>query len=112
MKGTRGNFYLSTKLTDRNTLIRVEMLFHSGTLSRFRGKQSFPSPLKHAWLAAKHQNINLIVFDLTRPHESCRNKSKDWMARNQDNVSERSDMSTRGLSASTITIPTKRFGLV
>ena len=26
-----------------------------------------------------------------------RRKSKDWLARNQDNVSEWSDMSTRGL---------------
>ena len=31
-------------------------------------------------------------------HAALRRKSKDWLARNQDNVSEWSDMSTRGLS--------------
>ena len=30
-------------------------------------------------------------------HTTLRRKSKDWLARNQDNVSEWSDMSTRGL---------------
>jgi hypothetical protein len=40
-------------------------------------------------------------------HTALRNKSKDWLARNQNNVSEWSDMSTRGLLfqwASTIKI--------
>jgi len=39
-------------------------------------------------------------------HAALRRKSKDWLARNQDKVSEWSDMSTRGLLfqwASTIT---------
>ena len=30
-------------------------------------------------------------------HEALRRKSKDWLARNQNNVSEWSDISTRGL---------------
>ena len=30
-------------------------------------------------------------------HTALRRKSKDWLARNQDNVSERCDMSTREL---------------
>jgi hypothetical protein len=30
-------------------------------------------------------------------HAALRNKSKDWLARNQNNVSEWSDMPTRGL---------------
>ena len=30
-------------------------------------------------------------------HAALRRKSKDWLARNQNNVSEWSDMSTRGL---------------
>ena len=34
---------------------------------------------------------------LLRHHAALRRKSKDWLARNQDNVSEWSDMSTRGL---------------
>ena len=34
---------------------------------------------------------------LLRHHATLRRNSKDWLARNQDNVSEWSDMSTRGL---------------
>jgi len=30
-------------------------------------------------------------------HETLKNKSKDWLARNQDNVSECDDISIRGL---------------
>ena len=40
-------------------------------------------------------------------HAACRRKSKDWLARNQNNVSQWMDMSTRGLLiqwASTIKI--------
>jgi hypothetical protein len=38
-------------------------------------------------------------------HAALWRKNKDWLARNQDNVSEWSDVSTRGLvSASTIKI--------
>ena len=46
-----------------------------------------------------------LVFVASPPHASLRRKSKDWLARNQDNVSEWGDMSFRGLlfrSASTI----------
>ena len=44
-----------------------------------------------------------------------RGKSKDWLGRNQNNVSEWGDMSIRGLLfqlPSTIKNPTKRVGLV
>ena len=34
---------------------------------------------------------------LSAKHAALRIKSKDWLARNQDNVYEWSDMSTRGL---------------
>jgi predicted LPLAT superfamily acyltransferase len=47
----------------------------------------------------------IIFYPLTTT--ALRNKSKDWLARNQNNVSEWSDMSTRGLLfqwASTIKI--------
>jgi len=46
---------------------------------------------------------------------TCLSESTDWLARNQDNVSEWGDMSIRGLLlqlSSTITYPTKRVGLV
>ena len=39
-------------------------------------------------------------------HMTLRSKSKDWSARNQNNVSEWSDMHTRGLL-----FPTQRVGL-
>jgi hypothetical protein len=49
--------------------------------------------------------INMCCF--SAKHTALRRKSKDWLARNQTNVSEWSDMSTRGLVfqlASTINI--------
>ena len=48
-------------------------------------------------------------------HAALRRKSKDWWARNQDNMSEWGDMSIRGLLfqwASTIKNPAKLVGLV
>jgi hypothetical protein len=43
----------------------------------------------------KHYNIGICCF--SSKHASLKRKSKDWMARNQDNVSVWSDMSIRGL---------------
>jgi hypothetical protein len=47
-------------------------------------------------------------------HAAVRRKSKDWLARNQDNVSEQSDMSTNGLLFQwpSAKDPTKRVGQV
>ena len=45
-------------------------------------------------------NQGLMVFStycLTAKQAALKRKIKDWLARNQDNVSERSDMSTHGL---------------
>ena len=43
----------------------------------------------------KDYKIDICCF--SAKHASLRRKSKDWLARNQDNVSEWSDMSIRGL---------------
>ena len=43
----------------------------------------------------KDYQIGICCF--SAKHASLRRKSKDWLARNQDNVSEWSDMSIRGL---------------
>ena len=53
----------------------------------------------------KVNKIGICCF--SAKHATLRTKSKDWLARNQDNVSEWSDMSTHGLLfqwASTITV--------
>ena len=53
----------------------------------------------------KYFKIGICCFSAN--HAELRRKSKDWMTRNQNNVSEWSDMSTRGLLfqwASTIKI--------
>jgi hypothetical protein len=42
----------------------------------------------------KDYEIGICCFSVQ--HAALRRKSKDWLARNQDNVSEWSDMSTRG----------------
>jgi hypothetical protein len=36
-----------------------------------------------------------LVFAASRQHAALRSKSKDWLARNQDNVYEWGDMSTK-----------------
>ena len=43
----------------------------------------------------KDYKIGISCF--STKHVALRRKSKDWSAQNQDNVSEWSDMSTRGL---------------
>jgi hypothetical protein len=61
---------------------------------------------------SKDYKIGICCF--SAKHAALRRKSKDWLARNQNNVSEWSDMSTRGLLfqwASTIKNPTKHVGL-
>ena len=53
----------------------------------------------------KDYKIGMCCF--SAKHAVLRRKSKDWLARNQDNVSEWGDMSIRGLlfqRANTITI--------
>ena len=43
----------------------------------------------------KDYKIGICCF--SAKHAALRRKGKDWLARNQDNVSEWSDMSTHGL---------------
>ena len=43
----------------------------------------------------KYYKIGICCF--SAKHAALRRKSKDWLARNQNNVSEWSDISTRGL---------------
>jgi hypothetical protein len=43
----------------------------------------------------KDYKIGICCFSVK--HATLRRKNKDWSARNQNNVSEWSDMSTRGL---------------
>ena len=47
------------------------------------------------WDQTKHDKIGMCCF--SSKHASLKWKSKDWLARNQDSVSEWSDMSIRGL---------------
>ena len=47
------------------------------------------------WGQTKDYKIGICCF--SSEHAALRRKSKDWLAQNQDNVSEWSDMSTREL---------------
>jgi hypothetical protein len=47
------------------------------------------------WGRTKDYNIGICLF--SAKHAALRRKSKDWLARNRDNVSEWGDMSIRGL---------------
>ena len=44
----------------------------------------------------QHNTIGICCF--SAKHSALRRKSRDWLASNQDNVSEWGDMSIRGLS--------------
>ena len=43
------------------------------------------------------KDYKIGICCLSAKHAAFRRKSKDWLARNQNNVSELTDMSTRGL---------------
>ena len=57
--------------------------------------------------SGKTKDYEIGICCFSAKHAALRRKSKDWLARNQNNVSEWSDMSTAGLllqGTSTITI--------
>jgi acyl-CoA hydrolase len=56
--------------------------------------------------ACVNKDYKISICCFFAKHVALRRKSKDWLARNQGNVSEWGDMLTRGLN------PTKRIGLV
>ena len=43
------------------------------------------------------KDYKIGIFCFSAKHVALRRKSKDWLSQNQNNVSEWSDMSTRGL---------------
>ena len=43
------------------------------------------------------KDYKIGIFCFSSKHAALRSKSKDWLVRNQNNVSEWNDMSTRGL---------------
>jgi hypothetical protein len=53
---------------------------------------------KHRSGQTKDYKIGIYCF--STKHAALRSKSKDWLARNQNNVSEWGDMSIRGLLVS------------
>jgi hypothetical protein len=48
-------------------------------------------------LSGQTKDYEIGICCFFAQHADFRSKSKDWLARNQDNVSEWSEMSTRGL---------------
>ena len=47
--------------------------------------------------SAQTKDYKISICCFSAKHAALRNKNKDWLAGNQNNVSEWSDMSTRGL---------------
>jgi hypothetical protein len=64
-----------------------------------RGNQNpyFEEEQTTQWAKEKVQKYKIGICCFPAKHTALRRKSKDWSARNQNNVSEWSDMSTRGL---------------
>ena len=48
-------------------------------------------------LAGQTKDYTIVICCFSAKHAALRRKSKDWLARNQNNVSQWSDISTRGL---------------
>jgi len=48
-------------------------------------------------LLGKIKDYKIVYFCFSAKHATLSNKNKDWLVRNQDNVSEWSDMSVCGL---------------
>jgi hypothetical protein len=48
-------------------------------------------------IVVQPKDFEIDVCCLSAKHAALRRKSKDWLARNQDNVSEWGDMSIHGL---------------
>jgi hypothetical protein len=48
-------------------------------------------------LSGQTKDYKIGICYLSAKHAALRSKSKDWLARNQNNVSEWGDMSIRGL---------------
>ena len=59
-----------------------------------------PSSVVDRWFepwSGKTKNYNIGICCFSSKHTALRKKSKDWWARNQDDVSDKSDMATSGL---------------
>ena len=50
------------------------------------------------------KDYKIGIFCFSAKHTALRRKSKDWLTRNQNNVPEWSDMSTRGLCFSELAL--------
>jgi hypothetical protein len=81
------NYFLDslTNIRNRIAAVMVSVLASSAVDRGFEPRSG----------QAKDHKIGMCCF--SAKHAALRRKSKDWLARNQNNVSEWSDMSTRGL---------------
>ena len=79
----------ASSAVDRGTL--ASSAVDRGTLASSAVDRGFDTQLGQT----KDYEIGICCF--STKHAALRRKSKDWLARNQDNVSELGDMSTRGL---------------
>jgi hypothetical protein len=57
----------------------------------------YPSVLSSWPRSSQTKDYKIGISCFSAKHAALRRKSKDWLARNRNNVSEWSDMSTRGL---------------
>jgi hypothetical protein len=81
------NYFLDslTNIRNRIAAVMVSVLASSAVDRGFEPRSG----------QAKDYKIGMCCF--SAKHAALRRKSKDWLARNRNNVSEWSDMSTRGL---------------
>ena len=106
-------FWLKFKNEYENTFY-----LHTNLSHRWRNGQRARLECSRSWVRAsvgsnqRHYKISICCF--SAKHAALRRKSKDWLARNQNNVSEWSDMSTPRTVFSVsqhYKNPTQRIGL-
>ena len=101
-------------ITIQNTLCNARSTFRAFTILRQKThkKRLFEYMYINKFIF-QTKDYQLVFVAYNAKHAELRRKSKDWLPRNQDNVSEWSDMYIRGLLfplANTIK-KTKRVGL-
>jgi hypothetical protein len=83
-------------ISDQNGLLHIHHLNRiSGVMVSVLASSVVDRGFESRSGQTKYYKIGICCF--SAKHAALRRKSKDWLARNQHNVSEWSDMSTRGL---------------
>ena len=84
-------------VTIQNTLCNARSTFRAFTILQKTHKKRLFEYMYINKFIFQNKDYQLVFVAYNTKHAELRRKSKDWLLRNQDNVSEWSDMYIRGL---------------